>query len=212
MRKIKVLVESTQSMVVIENDDIRTLGELKDILRSRNVSFNSENVFKESRSKSILVKDESVLPTNVPWKGGVTNDLNFLISVPERKIKSGMDRKEAYALIKKHNLQDTVKEVSGKNFTMTSTAVLEEVIQKHLKKNGSSKPAGKPADKKEPASGRKEECGDRLKEIKEYVESLYNDSYISEEVYDNLLKVIAGETPDEIGDSYEALLSEFDDM
>lgn len=210
MRKIKVLVESTQSMVVIENDDIRTLGELKDILRSRNVSFNSENVFKESRSKSILVKDESVLPTNVPWKGGVTNDLNFLISVPERKIKSGMNRKEAYALIKKHNLQDAVKEASGKNFTMTSTAILEKVINDCLH----SKPASKkPAVNRKPASTKEEtSCSDRLKEIKEYVESLYDDSYISEEVHDNLLKVIAGETPDEIEDSYEALLSEFDDM
>lgn len=209
MRKIKVLVESTQSMVVIENDDIRTLGELKDILRSRNVPFNSENVFKESRSKSILVNDESVLPTNVPWKGGVTNDLNFLISVPERKIKSGMDRKEAYALIKKYNLQDAVKEASGKNFTMTSTAVLEKVIENHLNSSKPSKISKKPADKKKTAS---KEDSNRLKEIKDYVESLYNDSFISEEVYDNLLKVIAGETPDEIEDSYESLLSEFEDM
>lgn len=209
MRKIKVLVESTQSMVVIENDDIRTLGELKDILRQRNVPFNSENVFKESRSKSILVNDESLLPTNVPWKGGVTNDLNFLISVPERKIKSGMDRKEAYALIKKYNLQDAVKEASGKNFTMTSTAVLEKVIENHLNSSKPSKISKKPADKKKTAS---KEDSNRLKEIKDYVESLYNDSFISEEVYDNLLKVIAGETPDEIEDSYESLLSEFGDM
>lgn len=210
MRKIKVLVESTQSMVVIENDDIRTLGELKDILRSRNVPFNSENVFKESRSKSILVNDESVLPTNVPWKGEVTNNLNFLISVPERKIKSGMDRKEAYALVKKYNLHDAVKEASGKNFTMTSTAVLEEVIENYLNSK-SSKPSKKPAGK-EKSSSKKNVCNDRLREIKEYVESLYDDSFISEEVHDNLLKVIAGETPDEMEDSYESLLSEFDGM
>ena len=211
MRKIKVLVESTQSMVVIENDDIRTLGELKDILRQRNVPFNSENVFKESRSKSILVNDESVLPTNVPWKGGVTNDLNFLISVPERKIKSGMDRKEAYALIKKYNLQDAVKEASGKNFTMTSTAILEKVIENHLNSSKPSKASKKPAGKKETAP-KEDNCSDRLNKIKDYVESLYDDSFISEEVRDNLLKVIAGETPDEIEDSYESLLSEFDDM
>ena len=39
-----------------------------------------------------------------------------------------MERKEAYAKIKEYGLQDAVVKASGKNFTMTSTAVLEQVI------------------------------------------------------------------------------------
>ena len=39
-----------------------------------------------------------------------------------------MERKEAYAKIKEYGLQDAVVKASGKNFTMTSTAILEQVI------------------------------------------------------------------------------------
>lgn len=46
-----------------------------------------------------------------------------------------MERKEAYAKIKEYGLQDAVVKASGKNFTMTSTAVLEQVINTYQAAN-----------------------------------------------------------------------------
>ena len=39
-----------------------------------------------------------------------------------------MDRKEAFRLVKELNLQDEIKEIFGKNYTLVTTANLEEVI------------------------------------------------------------------------------------
>lgn len=144
-RKITVLVESTQRKVVLESN-ATTLGELKNELREMQVDFDSENVFKESRTKSILASDESILPTNVPWKGSVTNELVFMITAPQKKIRSGMDRKEAYVKVKELGLQDKIQKGEGKNFTQCSTAILISYIEK------ASKKAAPKAKKAEPAA------------------------------------------------------------
>lgn len=132
-RKVTVLVESTQSKVVFESN-ATTLGELKNELRERQVRYDSDCVFKEAASKTILASDESVLPSNIPWKGQVTNDLVFMVTAPQKKIRSGvMDRKEAYAKVKKLGLQGKIQEHEGKNFTQCSTAVLISYIEKKEK-------------------------------------------------------------------------------
>lgn len=129
-RKVTVLVESTQSKVVFESN-ATTLGELKNELRERKVRYDSDCVFKEAASKTILTSDESVLPSNIPWKGQVTNDLVFMVTAPQKKIRSGvMDRKEAYAKVKELGLQGKIQELEGKNFTQCSTAVLISYIEK----------------------------------------------------------------------------------
>lgn len=129
-RKVTVLVESTQSKVVFESN-ATTLGELKNELRERQVRYDSDCVFKEAASKTILTSDESVLPSNIPWKGQVTNDLVFMVTAPKKKIRSGvMDRKEAYAKVKELGLQGKIQELEGKNFTQCSTAVLISYIEK----------------------------------------------------------------------------------
>lgn len=133
-RKITVLVESTQSKVVFESN-ATTLGELKNELREKQVKYDSDCVFKEAASKTILTSDESILPSNIPWKGQVTNDLVFMVTAPQKKIKSGaMDRKEAYARVKKLGLQGKIQEHEGKNFTQCSTAVLISYIENEEKK------------------------------------------------------------------------------
>ena len=129
-RKVTVLVESTQSKVVFESN-ATTLGELKNELREKQVRYDSDCVFKEAASKTILTSDESVLPSNIPWKGQVTNDLVFMVTAPQKKIRSGaMDRKEAYARVKELGLQGKIQEHEGKNFTQCSTAVLISYIEK----------------------------------------------------------------------------------
>lgn len=148
-RKVTVLVESTQSKVVFESN-ATTLGELKNELRERQVRYDSDCVFKEAASKTILASDESVLPSNIPWKGQVTNDLVFMVTAPQKKIRSGvMDRKEAYAKVKKLGLQGKIQEHEGKNFTQCSTAVLISYIEKKER-------AGENVSKKTPAPIAKE--------------------------------------------------------
>ena len=108
-RKVTVLVESTQSKVVFESN-ATTLGELKNELREKQVRYDSDCVFKEAASKTILTSDESVLPSNIPWKGQVTNDLVFMVTAPQKKIKSGaMDRKEAYVRVRELGLQGKIQ-------------------------------------------------------------------------------------------------------
>lgn len=148
-RKVTVLVESTQSKVVFESN-ATTLGELKNELRERQVRYDSDCVFKEAASKTILASDESILPSNIPWKGQVTNDLVFMVTAPQKKIRSGvMDRKEAYAKVKKLGLQGEIQEHEGKNFTQCSTAVLISYIEKKER-------AGENVSKKTPAPIAKE--------------------------------------------------------
>lgn len=148
-RKVTVLVESIQSKVVFESN-ATTLGELKNELRERQVRYDSDCVFKEAASKTILASDESILPSNIPWKGQVTNDLVFMVTAPQKKIRSGvMDRKEAYAKVKKLGLQGKIQEHEGKNFTQCSTAVLISYIEKKER-------AGENVSKKTPAPIAKE--------------------------------------------------------
>ena len=151
-RKITVLVESTQSKVVFESE-AATLGELKSELRERQVDYNSDSVFKEAMTKSILASDDSPLPSNIPWKGQITNDLVFMVTAPQKKIKSGaMDRKEAYDKVRELGLKDKIQMIEGKNFTQCATAILisyiEEAQKKAAKKVGKSAPAPVAKEKK----------------------------------------------------------------
>lgn len=144
-RKVTVLVESTQSKVVFESN-ATTLGELKNELREKQVRYDSDCVFKEAASKTILTSDESILPSNIPWKGQVTNDLVFMVTAPQKKIKSGaMDRKEAYARVKELGLQGKIQEHEGKNFTQCSTAVLISYIEEREKNVAKKTPKHTPA-------------------------------------------------------------------
>lgn len=144
-RKVTVLVESTQSKVVFESN-ATTLGELKNELREKQVRYDSDCVFKEAASKTILTSDESILPSNIPWKDQVTNDLVFMVTAPKKKIKSGaMDRKEAYARVKELGLQGKIQELEGKNFTQCSTAVLISHIENEEKKVAKKTPKHTPA-------------------------------------------------------------------
>lgn len=144
-RKVTVLVESTQSKVVFESN-ATTLGELKNELRERQVRYDSDCVFKEAASKTILTSDESILPSNIPWKGQVTNDLVFMVTAPQKKIRSGaMDRKEAYTRVKELGLQGKIQEHEGKNFTQCSTAILISYIENEEKKVVKETPKHTPA-------------------------------------------------------------------
>lgn len=129
-RNIKVLVEKDQSVIEFNNVDVTYLKDLKKLLTEKGVDIKPDDVFKEARSKSILTSDEAILPSNIPWRGEMTNDLTFMITVANKKIKSGgYDRKYLYSRIKELNLQDTIKEEEGKNFTQVASHILDHHIQ-----------------------------------------------------------------------------------
>lgn len=197
-RKITVLVESTQSKMVLESN-ATTLGELKNELNAHGVTFNSDDVFKESRTKSILASDESVLPINVPWKGGVTNELVFMITVPHKKIKSGaMSRAEVYTKVKELGLQDMIQRKTGKNYTQCKT----EVLADYVSRASASKEVKAGATIAAPV----------LAHLETLLNELVNADCISKDVADNIWGVANGQPaqPVEKELSYDDLLEEFD--
>lgn len=216
-RKITVLVEATQKKYVLMSSATK-LSELKEELAQKGVTTNDSDSFKESRSKSILTSPESVLPTNIPWKGGITNELVFMVSKAERKIKLGMkSRNEIVALIKSYGLLDEVKEKTGKNYTNVSTVVLSEIVDKYeLKARTKAKDAHTPksapkvkmSSKKSVESAPSRDC---VVKFKKAVDSLYKENLIDCEVKDFLYGVIEGKDVniDDIS-SYDDLAEEFD--
>lgn len=215
-RKVTVLVESTQSKVVFESN-ATTLGELKNELRERQVRYDSDCVFKEAASKTILASDESILPSNIPWKGQVTNDLVFMVTAPQKKIKSGvMDRKEAYAKVKKLGLQGKIQEHEGKNFTQCSTAVLISYIEKKER-------AGENVSKKTPAPIAKEKVvkadaytmpasgKEMMSNLRNLLDEMVSKGVLMQHDADNIWGVANGQPalPVEREQSYDELAEQF---
>lgn len=146
-RKITVVQTKNQKKSVIMSA-ATTLAELKNDLRANDIDYDGMTFF-EGTSKVELKNDASVLPHDVPYKGTITNELVFMLTNINKKIRSGavaMSRAEAYNAIKSMGLQDACVKKFGKNFTMCKTADLIALVQS----NGASKPA--PADPKAEAS------------------------------------------------------------
>lgn len=217
-RKVTVLVESTQSKVVFESN-ATTLGELKNELRERQVRYDSDCVFKEAASKTILTSDESILPSNIPWKGQVTNDLVFMVTAPQKRIKSGaIDRKEAYARVKELGLQGKIQEHEGKNFTQCSTAILISYIENEEKKVAKKTPKHTPAPiAKEkvvkadvhtmPASGK-----EIMSNLRYLLDEMVSKGVLMQHDADNIWGVANGQPalPVEREQSYDELAEQFD--
>lgn len=137
-RKITVVQTKNQKKSVIMSA-ATTLAELKSDLRANGIDYDGMTFF-EGTSKVELKNDASVLPHDVPYKGTVTNELVFMLTNTNKKIRSGaatMSRAEAYSAIKSMGLQNACVKKFGKNFTMCKTTDLIALIQS----NGAAKPA-----------------------------------------------------------------------
>ena len=137
-RKIVVIQTKNQKKSVIMSA-ATTLAELKSDLRANGIDYDGMTFF-EGTSKVELKNDASVLPHDVPYKGIVTNELVFMLTNTNKKIRSGatnMSRMEAYNAIKSMGLQNACVKKFGKNFTMCKTIDLIALIQS----NGAAKPA-----------------------------------------------------------------------
>lgn len=139
-RKITIVSTKNQKKSVIMSS-ATTLSELKADLRQNGIDYDGMT-FYEGTSKVELKDDNSVLPHDVPYKGTTTNELVFMLTNTNKKIRSGADmsRVEAYAAIKANNLQAECVKRFGKNFTMCKTADLIALVnEKTVKASKSTK-------------------------------------------------------------------------
>lgn len=126
-RKITVVTEYDQTKRVI-NSTATTLAELKADMDVAGINYEGMSFF-EGLSHSELLTDDAILPHDIPYNGGTTNELVFMLTVANRKIKSGaIARTDLYELIKKGNLEATCVETYGKNFTQCSNEQLLAII------------------------------------------------------------------------------------
>lgn len=151
-RKITIVSTSNQKKSIIMSA-ATTLAELKADLRQNGIDYDGMT-FYEGTSKVELKDDASVLPHDVPYKGQLTNELVFMLTNTNKKIRSGADmsRADAYAAIKAKGLQEECVKRFGKNFTMCKTADLVALVnEKSASKPASSAPAKKEPVKEAPA-------------------------------------------------------------
>lgn len=204
-RKVTIINSKTQSQKVIENSTATTLGELKTEMRANGIDYDGMT-FYEGHMRAELKDDSSPLPTNIPYKGTTVNDLVFMLTTPEKKVKSGsMTRVEAYAEIKRLELQDECKKKYGKNFTQCSTDSLVALIESTTKKANKSKketlapvPAA-PAVTEEVVMPDTEvpgkcDCGcDSVKRaLQALVDALYQSDVIEQETYNGINALLNG--------------------
>lgn len=139
-RKITIVSTRNQKKSVIMSA-ATTLAELKADLRQNGIDYDGMT-FYEGTSKIELKDDTSVLPHDVPYKGQLTNELVFMLTNTNKKIRSGADmsRSDAYAAIKAKGLQEECVKRFGKNFTMCKTTDLIALVNE---KSVSSTPVKK---------------------------------------------------------------------
>lgn len=202
-RKVTIINSKSQSQKVIQDSKATTLGELKAEMRERGIDYEGMTFF-EGHMRAELKDDAAPLPTNIPYKGQVVNDLTFMLTAPEKKVKSGvMSRAEAYNEVKRLGLQDKCKQVYGKNFTQCGTADLISLIEK-----AGNKPVAAAPEAEEPVEAPVAEpenvsteapaqsTGDCncAKALAALVEDLYASDAIEEETYDKVTAILKGGT------------------
>ena len=127
-RKILFVLSNSLNQKSIMSE-AETLGALKEDMRRAGISYDGMT-FYEGRTRTELKDDASVLPVNVPVpaKGTTpattTNDLVFMLTTANKKIKSGAlspERKNALEEIKAKGLGAAVAAKFGKNATQCKT-------------------------------------------------------------------------------------------
>lgn len=183
-RKVTIINNKTQSQKVIQASTATTLGELKREMREAGIQYEGMTFF-EGHLRAELKDDASILPTNIPYKGQVVNDLIFLLTAPEKKIKSGaMSRAEAYNAIKARGLQDECVKRFGKNFTMCKTQDLIDLLGE-----------GAPVKEKKEVEISKESSipeGNVAGALEVLLEGLYGSDTIEEATYNRAMAELKG--------------------
>lgn len=179
-RTVTVFDQNTQEKTVIENVTANTFGELKSVLRAKGISLDGMDV-REGISRVDLKSENALLPHDTPYRDGTTNDLMILLTKTNKKVSSGLGRKEAVQYIKDNNLADEVKKAFRKNWTNVSTEELVAFVNDRMSK-------GAPAAPKAPAKEADCDCKHEglFDAFNTLVEMLHNSEYLDNEEYDEL--------------------------
>ena len=133
IRKITIVSTATQAKNVVETA-ATTLRELKSALRTAGIPYEGMT-FYEGLSHTEMLTDDAVLPHDIMYRGTPTNELVFMLTVPNKKINSGSDLSEArvalYEAIKEMHLEQDCVEKFGKNFTQCKNSELMSLIEEN---------------------------------------------------------------------------------
>ena len=132
----KILIANTKTQQRHELfTDATTLRELKAAMDEAGIDYSGMD-FTEGISKTQLLNDDSLLPTNVMYKGEPTNNLVMLLTNTKKNIASGCEgrsRKDAYDIIRENEwMKEGIKEEFGANYTLITTDNLWLYIDEHL--------------------------------------------------------------------------------
>lgn len=220
-RKILFVLSNSSNQKSIMSE-AETLGALKADMRRAGINYDGMT-FYEGRTRTELKDDASVLPVNVPVpaKGTnpatTTNDLVFMLTTANKKIKSGAlspERKNALEEIKAKGLGAAVTAKFGKNATQCKTPDLLAFLAEQ------SKPASQVATKAPKAKKVEEEkvAVDENPDItiKEVIKGEPIDitprtecvDKVAREVLSELIEMLADEV--DLDDDYSCLLEKLD--
>jgi hypothetical protein len=188
-RNITIVSTKNQNKYVV-NTDATTLRELKAALDANRIDY-ADMTFYEGLSHTELLTDDSVLPHDVPYKGQVTNELVFMLTVPNKKIRSGASlpdtRSALYDAIKELNLEDVCVSTYGKNFTLCKNSELMALIE-------------------DAQAAAEEAVEDKASNVEKALNLLINileeDTYLTESDADAIREVLNGEDAAEANSPY----------
>ena len=188
-RKITVVSTQTQGKSVITTN-AETLAEFKKDLDAANINYDGMTFF-EGISRTELKDNTSILPRDVPYKGTTTNELVFMLTNTNKKIKSGaMSRVEVYAAIKKAGLQEIVKATTGKNFTQCSTESLIDILAANKPKTSKKVAPKRTLVKETKAVNSKCIDAGARGAISCLIHELYNDNIINENIIETIDEIL----------------------
>lgn len=202
-RKILFVLSNSLNQKSIMSE-AETLGALKADMRRAGISYDGMT-FYEGRTRTELKDDASVLPVNVPVpaKGTTpattTNDLVFMLTTANKKIKSGAlspERKNTLEEIKAKGLGAAVTAKFGKNATQCKTPDLLAFLAEQ------SKPASQVAVDENPDITIKEVTkGEPITSVILCTECV---DVVAREILSELIEMLAGEV--NLDDNYDYLL------
>lgn len=195
-RKILFVLSNSSNQKSIMSE-AETLGALKADMRRAGINYDGMT-FYEGRTRTELKDDASVLPVNVPMpaKGTnpatTTNDLVFMLTTANKKIRSGAlssERKDALEEIKAKGLGAAVVAKFGKNATQCKTPDLLAFLAEQ------SKPASQVATKAPKAKKGEEVAVDENPDItiKEVIKGEPIDITPRTECVDTVAREVLGE-------------------
>lgn len=195
-RKITIVSTKNQTKKVIMSS-ATTLAELKADLRQNGINY-QDMTFYEGTSKVELKTDNSILPHDVPWKGTTTNELVFMLTNTNKKIKSGMavNRNEIYSEIKKKGLQEACVKKFGRNYTMCKTVDLIALIKENSNSTKKESKNLEPNTQNNDSSQKNNSCDVIARSaIVKVVELLKNNGYFDSSEKNEVLDIL-GESVD----------------